>query len=184
MKNALKAPVRLVEGFVKKDLFDELWNDLEWEKRDDAPRRECWMNDFGEAYTYGRGAGMRTYECRAWNPRVRDIRDAINCELGVILDSCFINGYAGQFEHLGWHADDSPEMDGGRPIAVVSFGATREISFRRKGEKGPRADYRTLTPGGLLIMEAGMQSVWEHSIPKHSAPCKGRISLTYRGLVR
>ena len=31
---------------------------------------------------------------------------------------------------------------------------------------------------------AGMQSEWEHKIPKHSAQCGKRISLTYRKLAR
>ena len=39
---------------------------------------------------------------------------------GVAYNVCFLNRYDDQRNHLGWHADDSPEMDHDHPIAVVS----------------------------------------------------------------
>jgi alkylated DNA repair dioxygenase AlkB len=177
-----KVPIYYEAGFVSNDLFERLWTGLEWERRPDAPRRECWMNDFGAAYTYGRGAGVRTYEARSWNPLVLEVRDRLATMTGTAFEGCFVNGYEGPRDHLGWHADDSPEIDGNRPIGVVSLGSARNIMFREKGSS--ETESVLLEPGSLLLMKAGMQATHEHRIPKHAANCGARISLTFRGLVR
>jgi alkylated DNA repair dioxygenase AlkB len=164
------------------DRFEYLWNNLEWERREDAPRRECWMNDFDRPYTYGRGAGVRTYIPVAWNDMAVEIQRKIESDFGYKLEGCFANGYEGPRDHLGWHADDSPEIDQYRPIAVVSFGSSREIWFRENGSTV--IDKQLLGNGSLLLMLPGMQLTHQHRIPKHSANCGARISLTYRGLIK
>ncbi len=73
-------------------------------------------------------------------------------------------------------------MDDNYPIAIVSFGAERNISFRRIGAKG-NPERQLLEDGSLLLMHAGMQTAWQHKIPKHDGPCGRRISLTFRCLV-
>lgn len=181
-QSAIMAPVDYREDFVENSLFEKLWADLPWERREDAPRRECWMNDWGKPYTYGRGAGMRTYIPQPWNADVLHIRDMIAVITGTAFEGCFINGYEGPRDHLGWHADDSPEIDGGRPIAVVSLGSARKIMFRP--QESNSAEALVLKPGSLLLMRPGMQSTHFHRIPKHSADCGPRISLTFRGLIR
>lgn len=179
----LTAPITYEEGFIAdpEAAFARLWAELPWERRDGAPRRECWMNDRAAAYTYGSKAGARTYTARPWHPLVLDVRDRLVAITGTAFEACFVNGYEGPRDHLGWHADDSPEIDGGRPIAVVSLGSTRAIWFRRKGEATHEAC--SLAPGSLLLMAAGMQATHDHRIPKHGALCGARISLTFRGLV-
>lgn len=171
-------------------VFRDLWDTLPWEKREDAPRRECWMNDPGKPYTYGRGAGERTYNPQPWHPVVKRIQSSLYYNgFKVNLDACFINGYENERHALGWHSDDSPEIDQTRPIAVISFGAPREIWFRRIPSSGNTVssdntvEKLLLEPGSLLMMFPGMQQTHQHRIPKHSAPCGPRISLTYRGLL-
>lgn len=46
--------------------------------------------------------------------------DACGCR----FELCFANGYAGEREHLGWHADDSPEIDDGKAhvVGLETFG--------------------------------------------------------------
>jgi len=100
-----------------------------------------------------------------------------------MLEGCFVNGYENEKQHLGWHADDSPEMDDDRAIAVVSYGAERFINFRPRGHKGVAPHSVLMPSGSLLLMKAGMQDEWDHKIPKHSAECGFRLSLTYRGIV-
>lgn len=182
MTSNQSAPITYMPNFIHDpdEAFDVLWGELPWERRPDAPRRECWMNDYMRPYTYGRGAGERTYRAVAWHPLPRTIRDSLAAHCGH-LDACFINGYEGPRDHLGWHADDSPEIDDGRHIAVVSLGSARRIQFREKGS-GAIEDL-ILQPGSLLLMHPGMQDTHEHRIPKHGANCGARISLTYRGLV-
>jgi alkylated DNA repair dioxygenase AlkB len=127
------------------------------------------------------------------------------------MDVCFLNRYLNQSNALGWHADDSPEMDDERSIAVVSLGAEREIWFRPAlknavckicseqklhkpdcSESDFTGTLRTndvieklkLSHGSVAVMAPGMQDIWEHRIPKCDRHCGERISLTFRGYVK
>lgn len=167
------------------EAFSILWNELAWEKRDGAPRREYWMNDFGAPYTYGNGAGVRTYEAGSWHPLILAVRHAMLDQKGIDLNCCFVNGYEDERQALGWHADDSPEMDDDQPITVVSLGAEREIWFREKGSKGQEAISKLLLGNGsMLVMHPGMQITHQHRIPQQkNKPCGPRLSMTFRGLI-
>lgn len=169
------------------------WQGLPWEQRDGAPRRECWFNPYGRDYTYGTGDYARTYKAHpmvetgpSW--LVIEIIRQLNAVTGARYDCCFVNGYEHGRQHLGWHADDSPEMDGNHPIATVSLGAEREIWFRQtpmsQNANILSTEKRLLANGSAAIMHAGMQSSWQHRIPKSSVvDCGPRISFTCRKLV-
>lgn len=139
------------------------------------------MNDFGMDYAYGKGAGRRSYSAQPWHAFVEATRDRLLAKHGVLFEGCFTNGYEGPRDHLGWHADDSPEIRADRPIAVISLGSARNIWFREIGSNVHAA--LLLEPGSLLLMHAGMQQTHEHRIPKHGANCGERLSMTFRGLV-
>lgn len=169
-------------------LFKHLWNELPWEDRG-APRREVFFNDNGQPYTYGSGRGERTYAPHPeWNHVVREIQRKAEALFGCKFEGCFINGYADQRQHLGWHADDSPSIDPHRPILVYSFGAAREIWVKPRADvavtndRTPVVEKYLLEPGSLFVMPAGMQQTHLHRIPKHHAACGPRISITLRGL--
>lgn len=174
-----------IAGYVEKTLadaeFTRLWNSLDWERRDGAPRREYWQNDYDVAYTYGRGEGMRTYDAKPWDSFVDDYRKKLNAEYGYALDCCFLNGYNDEKDSLGWHADDSPEMSMVEPVAVISLGAERNIMFRNIDTK--EIQTVRLGHGSLCVMPAGFQMKYQHKIPKGDRPMGPRISLTYRGMV-
>jgi alkylated DNA repair dioxygenase AlkB len=161
-------------------LFEALWTTLEWERRGSTPRREYYVNPKGAPYAYGRGVGRRVYEAREMTAEILTIWRAVEERCGHSFEACFLNGYEDGSDHLGWHADDSPEMDPSRPIAVVSLGATREIWFKSIGAKELGAS-QALGSGSLLIMEPGMQASHWHRIPKSDRPCGPRVSLTFRG---
>ncbi len=180
----MKPPITYCPGYLTPNYFQDLWEGLPWEQREGAPRRECWMNDYGLPYTYGSGEHARTYQpMTEWDELVADIRQFLNDENdNHAFDCCFVNGYEDERQSLGWHADDSPEMDHNHPIAVVSLGAERDIMFR---EKPNGASHRhILGNGSLLLMHAGMQRDWQHRIPKAGRACGPRLSLTFRKLVR
>lgn len=203
-----KAPVTYKARFVYQpsNVFAFLWRQVPWEKREDAPRREAWFNPYGEPYTYGSGDHARTYEAHDLNPNVSnagwiisEVMDRLNKEFDANFDCCFVNGYEHGRQHLGWHSDDSPEMDMDHPIATVSLGVPREIWFRLKPVEGRldapgrttaltnnTVDKLTLANGSVALMHAGMQRHWQHRIPKDhkGEDCGPRISLTYRRLVR
>lgn len=180
----MTAPVDYLPGFVAnaEEAFRQLWAELDWERRGSTPRREYYANDVGVPYVYGRGAGVREYLPKAWHPVMRDIQAKLEAHLGCRLEVCFLNGYENQKDHLGWHADDSPEMDDNRPIAIVSLGVAREIWFCPQGDTKDVTKH-LLEPGSLCVMRAGMQDTHFHRIPKAGFDCGERISLTFRGYV-
>ncbi|MCH8552927.1 MAG: alpha-ketoglutarate-dependent dioxygenase AlkB [Natronospirillum sp.] len=155
----------------------------------DAPRKEIWFAD--KEYTYGSGRGRRTYPPTPMNAcaSMGRIMPAVNGELFKLggsawrVNSCFVNCYDTQHQHLGWHADDSPEMDDSQPIAIWTIGAERKIAFRPKGVKGEAHDELLLNSNSLVVMLPGMQLEWDHKIPKHWEPCGPRISFTFRNLI-
>lgn len=107
-----------------------LTDQLDWQRRGSTPRSEYYCNQFPVPYTYGRGRGVREYAPQPWHPLIVVVRDLVEKATGSTFDVCFLNRYHDQSDHLGWHADDSPEMDDARPIAIVSFGVERDILFR------------------------------------------------------
>lgn len=167
-------------------LSDDTVSGIKWVKHPDAPRREAYFNDYPDPYTYGRGRGVRTYHPQTeWTPELAEIRARLERELDTKFEALFLNQYLHAREHLGWHADDSPEMDPDRPICVVSFGAERAIQFRPKVDSTSMGTSTLwLKSGSLLVMGAGMQKDWEHRIPKSGTVVGARISLTFRGYQR
>lgn len=181
---AAAAPVALFETALDAAAVDawatNAWTGFPWEDRG-APRRECFFSDTGAPYTYGAGAGARTYwpkEAPGW---LAELTRAAEEACGCRFELCFANGYAGPREHLGWHADDSPEIDDARPIAVMSLGAAREIWVKPRGTGAEAVEKILLPSGSLFVMGAGMQDTHFHRIPKHGADCGFRVSLTWRG---
>jgi len=182
----VSAPVRYFADWVENpdEALLRLQADLDWERRADAPRCEYYCNDFPGPYVYGRGAGRRTYEPRSWHPAISAIRAKLEAQVGAPFEVCFLNRYLNQSDHLGWHADDSPEMDDLRPIVTVSLGVEREIWFRPALYYAPLLEHiekLKLGHGSMCLMEPGMQDTHQHRIPKAGFTCGERISLTFRG---
>ena len=188
------SPVTYIPNLISNpgDWFSRLWTELSWEQRPDAPRKEYWTNTLNRSYTYGRGLGTRTYEPQPTHPLIVEGERLIQSYSNCGFEGCFLNGYEASRNWLGWHADDDPNIDHTRPIAVITVGQGRNIQFRevleppsetnRKGTYGP-VETVMLEPGSLLLMHAGMQFTHQHRIPKADFEAKPRISLTYRGLV-
>lgn len=183
---------KYIEKFIEpEDLFNTLWNGLEWIKHSDAPRREYWFTSLGRPYTYGRGAGVRTYEPQPKHAAIESVTDALEAILGFRYEGCFLNGYETERDALGWHADDDPGIDHAFPIAVVSiYGGSPKNGLRMIQTKPidqeaiPEATLSfVLGDGSLFLMDAGMQSTHQHRIPKAGVKTRPRISLTYRKLV-
>lgn len=183
----MNIPISNIEKLVKDpDLsFKRLRSELSWEKHGTTPRSEYYCNDNLVPYTYGSGNFARTYYPSPWHPVISEIRESLEKELNCVFDVCFLNMYENNKDHLGWHADDSPEMDDARPIVTVSLGAEREIWFKEKGASNKPEDVTKvlLKNGSACIMLPYMQKTHLHRIPKHDRDCGPRISLTFRGYV-
>src|SRR4051812_11067813 len=115
--------IKYVSDFIKNpDFYFEHLLSLDWLNATET-RQEYLMADKQTAYTYGSGNGVRTYTSNPFTENILEIRDI----LGESYNVCFLNRYDNQRHHLGWHADNHQDMDKTHPIAVVSFGAEREI---------------------------------------------------------
>lgn len=181
------------------EMFDRLWSELNWERRSDAPRREYWTNIFNRDYSYGRGAGLRTYQAQDSHTLINECALALmhHPRVSVDYEGCFLNGYEGAHDWLGWHEDDDPGIDHSKAIAIVTLyggegvDTPRSIQFREKLGIDPSTGKMTygdtvdlpLEQGSLCLMPAGFQSTHQHRIPKAGFQSRSRISLTFRSLL-
>jgi alkylated DNA repair dioxygenase AlkB len=194
----MNAPVLYVPQLMGLDLanhyFYKLWNTLHWIQHDKVPRREYYINDNNVPYSYGTEPYARTYNPQPSTLEISHIRGLVEGHLWALtnkhynMDVCFLNGYKDGQDQLGWHSDNSPEMDDERPIVTVSLGAEREIWFRKipgtiRDVNDP-VEKLKLGHGSMAVMLPGMQDTHQHRIPKHDRPCGPRISLTFRGYVK
>lgn len=155
--------------------------ELEWLSVTEA-RLEYFMSAEPRSYRYGRPPHDREYHSSGYTEPVLRIQEVLNTELGGKFNVCFLNRYNTQKHQLGWHADDSPTMDREHPIAVVSFGAVREIWWKKQEDTGvvPNEQRQKLEHGSLFVMPAGFQDTHFHRIPRADREVGVRISLTFR----
>jgi alkylated DNA repair dioxygenase AlkB len=178
----VSAPVRYWPESVDHDVTAaRLVAGAPWEQRTSA-RLEAFWATVDRPYTYGQGRGARTYRPALLPEWMRRQKAWVDRLAGCDMQLCFLNRYDDQHQHLGWHADDSPEQDDSRPIVVQSFGAARELWFRPKGSGPDATEKLLLADGSTLMMLPGMQQTHVHRIPKHDRPCGVRVSLTWRAL--
>lgn len=164
-------------------VFESLLKDTPWINKGGAPRDECFMSlDPSKTYSYNSGPAKREYSPSWMSFEVLSLMEKLNNELKLKFNVCVLNYYKSEKEWLGWHADDSPEQDLNHPIAVISFGAIREIWVKPFSLKGlvPEENKFRLKPGSLFLMPGGFQDEHVHKIPKPGHKCGPRISLTYR----
>lgn len=182
MKNI---PINYIPNFIKdpSSLFESLKTDLSWVRRETTPRSEYYINDVSVPYTYGSGRGVREYAPQPTHPEIELIKNNLLKLTGFSYEVCFLNRYHDQSDHLGWHSDNSPEMDDSRPIAIISLGVEREIWFCPIDNTKEVSKVK-LENGSLCLMLPGMQDTHLHRIPKAGFMCGERISLTFRGYVK
>jgi alkylated DNA repair dioxygenase AlkB len=188
----MEAPVEYISLFPLFDSKEHANNmgnaineEVEWVQRGNTPRREAFYCKYPTDYFYGNAEYGRSYSANINIPsHLKAVWDVLEGYYGVKYEACFLNKYEHAREHLGWHADDSDSIDDNRPIAVISFGAERELWFRKNGTGGVDAIEKLLLENGsMCLMLPGMQDTHQHRIPKHDRECGTRISLTFRGLV-
>lgn len=169
------------DRFIDHKLFQMLLDNVKWQNAG-APRMECFMAKETLTYGYMTREGMRYYDSIPFLAEVSLMMQQLNNMFDADYNVCFLNYYENEKQHLGWHADDSPEMDHDHPIAVISFGEPRYIYVKQKDYRGviPAEDQILLGNGSLFVMPACYQRDHLHKIPKGDHPMGGRISLTFR----
>ena len=146
-----------------------------------SARKECFMSPVDRIYQYDGNEG-HIYHSVPFDLTVQQIMQHINHSNNFALNVCFLNYYEDDKKALGWHADDAPQIDHNEPIAVVSFGAERDIWWKPMNFKGEIPDQwrQKLGNGSLFIMPPGMQSTHYHRISKGDREMGPRVSLTFR----
>ena len=144
-------------------MYERLRAEVPWVNRD-APRDECFMAAPGapRTYSYGnnneRRRALHAYAAVDMHPAVLELMEKLNRDYGTAYNVCVLNYYKDRHQHLGWHADDSPEQDPAHPIAVIAFGAARYLYVKEREAKGkvPSDNMYEMVPGALFIMPGGV----------------------------
>jgi alkylated DNA repair dioxygenase AlkB len=90
-----------------------------------------------------------------------------------------LNFYRDGRDSVAPHNDHTNEIAAGKPIVLLSFGATRRMTIRSKTQPRRILDL-DLEPGSLLLMSYETQLHYDHGIPKTSDRVGARISAAFR----
>jgi alkylated DNA repair dioxygenase AlkB len=125
--------------------------------------------------TAGRGDRMS----QPWTPQLLAVRGRLEALLATGFDYVFVNRYRDGRDSVAWHGDHET---GGKVVASLSLGATREFDLRPKRESDlrPRTIALDLAHGDLVVMAGETQRYWEHRVRKDPRVHDQRINLTFR----
>lgn len=138
------------------------------------PRRQVWM---GEPHCQYRYSGT-DFLPEPWHPAVKSLASQLSQALQLPFNCVLLNQYADGQDHMGWHADDEPELGVAPQIASVSLGYPRRFDLKHR-ELGCQLQLM-LPHGSLLLMAGECQQYWQHRLPKQAAANTERINLTFR----
>lgn len=138
------------------------------------PRLQTWHADPGIRYSYSHNL----LQTQTWTPMLQSIRAKVEEFLAISFNAVLVNYYRDGDDHVGWHADDEPELGEQPLIASLSFGAERCFEYRHK--QTPEHGSVLLRDGTLLLMRPSFQRYWLHRVPKTPSIGTGRINLTFR----
>ncbi|MDD5275299.1 MAG: alpha-ketoglutarate-dependent dioxygenase AlkB [Methylovulum sp.] len=141
------------------------------------PRLQTWHADPGIRYSYSNNL----LETRPWTPQLSEIRAKVEGFLAYRFNSVLVNLYRNGDDHVGWHADNEPELGEQPFIASLTLGAARLFAFRHK--KTLDSGQLLLPSGSLLVMRPSFQHDWLHSVPIDQNVTEGRINLTFRQVI-
>ncbi|MDX1536715.1 alpha-ketoglutarate-dependent dioxygenase AlkB family protein [Arsukibacterium sp.] len=138
------------------------------------PRRQVWMGEPHCSYQY---SGVR-FAPEPWHPALQPLAVKISELAGCPFNCVLLNLYANGQDHMGWHADNEPELGETPVIASLSLGATRRFDLKHR-TSGHQLQLQ-LENGSLLTMAGQCQQYWQHRLPKQSRVAAARLNLTFR----
>lgn len=179
--------VDLIEDFLSEKEADQLLVDLihslEW--RQDSitlygnshpiPRLQCFIAESGIQYRYSN----LTLEGSGFPKTLQSLKAKIESTTHQRFNAVLCNLYRDGHDSMGWHSDNEPELGEQPVIASLSLGSTRTFRFRHVKRQTENIDFE-LSHGSLLLMRAGVQEEWQHSVPKRLRVKQPRINLTFR----
>jgi len=151
---------------------------LPWETKRTA-RHEYFMAEKKMTYSYGnrQGGEQPTYTSKPFTEHVMHLMDWLNERMCAKFNACFLNKYDDEHQHLGWHADDFAGMDPNQPIAVVSFGAEREIWVKdKRGFPCPKCSATIEKEGSWFFCDC-KGTGWCKGAPNGKQPAEQRFLL-------
>jgi len=111
---------------------------------------------------------------------LRQALEQVRSKTGERFNSIGLNLYRDEHDSVAMHNDRLGDLIEGRPIALLSLGATRRMHIRSKKHHAPRRMDLDLAAGSLLTMSWDTQLHYDHGIPKQSEPVGPRISVAFR----
>lgn len=139
-----------------------------------APRLSCSLGDDGLKYRY-RGAQGATYP---FTSKLNEVRLRLQGDFGNPFNFVLANRYRSGSDYVGWHADDEKDLIRHGTIASLSLGATR--TFRLRDNRTRSVHSIQLKHRALLIMIAGCQENFKHTLVKTNQTVAERVNLSYR----
>ena len=154
-------------------LFHELRDGIHWDESMAARKTAS----FGRPYNYSQMSYPETPLPSQLVPVVKTLNEL----LGIAFNNCLLNYYETGKNTMGFHSDDTSQLQPGTGVAIVSLGSARRITFRNKADRTHHVEV-DLLPGSVLYMDDAVQGHWLHAIKKQ--PDAGpRISLTWRAFI-
>ena len=151
-------------------LFETLRRTIAWEGSMAARRTAS----FGVPYNYA----QMTYPATPMHSALIPVVDQLYKALNIRFNNCLLNFYETGRSKMGFHADDTRNLQPKTGVAIISLGYPRKITYRSKADKTLQHSF-VLPPGSLLYMTNELQEDWVHAI-KRQKNVGPRISLTWR----
>lgn len=149
-----------------------------WGQDHKVPRLQFWMGETGKEYQYS----GKIFKPAPWLPVVEKLKQKVEGTCGMPYNSVLLNWYRNGQDKMGWHADNEEELGPSPTIAMVSLGAQR--SFQYKHLETQVTENLEVDHGSLLLMKQGMQETYHHQVPTRAKVSEGRISLTFRNIIK
>lgn len=149
-----------------------------WGQDHKVPRLQFWMGETGKEYQYS----GKLFKAAPWLPIVEKLKLKVERTCGMPYNSVLLNWYRDGQDKMGWHADNEEELGPSPTIAMVSLGAKR--SFQFKHLETQVTENLEMDHGSLLLMKQGMQETYHHQVPTRAKVSEGRISLTFRNIIK
>ncbi|PMG26911.1 hypothetical protein BCU94_04870 [Shewanella sp. 10N.286.52.C2] len=184
----ITAPITYIKGFLSRGEQQQLLADADsypfekpiitlFGKQHPIPRAQVWFAAPGCEYQYS----SLLISPQPWPHLLADLRQRLRDELQFNCNGVLVNRYQNGLDSMGWHSDDEPEIVANSAIVSVSIGASRTFALRHKSLNIKQNV--ELESGDLLIMHQGMQSQWQHAVPKRLKVKNCRLNLTFRQLI-
>ena len=115
-----------------------------------------------------------------FTPLLEEIRAELQQRTGQRFNAVLLNQYRDGNDSVSWHSDDEQALGDDPIIASLSLGGTRRFELRHRTRKDPGKLTLDLSHGSLGLMGKGLQTHWQHQIPKQPGISALRLNLTFR----